>query len=88
MLVADNSQDDSGDDDQAASLDGGPLSTLEVVQGIMVGTQDSSSKDDTHGPPTTNAGVYRYYIGIAGRRKLLIFFGMCVIFVAGISFNR
>jgi hypothetical protein len=87
---SDNSEDDSGDDDQDAILRDRPLSTLEVVQGITVGSlpEGSSSKDKGECPPTASAGVYRYYMGIAGRRKLLAFVGMCMIFVAGISFNR
>jgi len=78
-----------GDDDESAVVGSRPLSTLEVVQGIVIKTmpQNSSSPEDTHAT-ASNSAVYRYYIGFGGRRKFLIFLGLCAIFVFGMTFNR
>ncbi|KAH8196670.1 hypothetical protein TruAng_009167 [Truncatella angustata] len=53
--------DDSGGEDSAVNVDTGALTTMEVVEGIVVGP-DSSSNDDSHAPGK-NPAAYRYYIG-------------------------
>jgi hypothetical protein len=62
---------------------------MEIVQGMFGGTvpQDALSKNDGHAP-ASDAAVYKYYIGVAGRRKFMVFLGLCAIFVVGITFNR
>jgi len=82
-------QENESGDDENTLVTARPLSTLEVVQGIVVGAmpQDSSSSDHDHAT-ATNSAAYRYYVGFAGRRKFLIFLGLCAIFVFGMTFNR
>ncbi|KAH8660626.1 ABC transporter [Xylariales sp. PMI_506] len=58
-----------------------------AIQGSLSG--HSSSKDGTQEPTTTtNSSVYRYYLKVAGKRKLMVFLGMCMVFVAGVAFNQ
>ena len=78
------------DDDEESDGDGEPpLSTVELVQGLVLGAlpKDPASTSNDHAPISDTA-VYKYYVGIAGRRRFLIFILMCAIFVAGITFNR
>ena len=81
--------DESEDDDKSPVLGNRPLSTIEVLQEMVLGTvvQNASLPDDTRANTSTTA-VYRYYVKFSGRLKFLIFLILCAIFVFGMTFNR
>ena len=77
------------DDDESSVVGSRPLSTIEVVQGMVLGTarQNSLSPDNAQANASTTS-IYRYYVRFSGRRKFTIFLVLCAIFVFGMTFNR
>jgi hypothetical protein len=63
-----------------------PLSTVEAVQGIVVGA--TLTDDDDTQAPAKDPAAYRYYIGGGGKRKFLIFLGTISIFVVANMVSR
>lgn len=65
-----------------------PLSTLEAVQDLVLGSKEEGPQAETINTISDSAGAYRYYIKFSGRLRFAIFLILCAIFVFGMTFNR
>ncbi|ETS86320.1 hypothetical protein PFICI_00148 [Pestalotiopsis fici W106-1] len=84
-----NFKDQDEDDDEIDGFERRPFSTMELVQGLVLGSlpKDVASTSNAHAAASDTL-VYKYYIGVSGKRNFLIFIIMCIIFVIGITFNQ
>ncbi|KAI1333960.1 P-loop containing nucleoside triphosphate hydrolase protein [Xylariaceae sp. FL0016] len=76
----------SRNEDEIADMDARPLSTIEIMEGIVVG-EDPALADEVQ-KPAKDPAAYRYYIGGGGKRKFLLFIGVISIFVVGSLYSQ
>lgn len=62
-----------------------PISTVNIAEKESQMSQDLPT---TVTKPGSDLSIYKYYIGVAGLLKFLVFIGLCTVFAFGVLYSR